>query len=151
METSKKQLNPPASPWHGEALEFEITGFDEARRVLDDESMTQFEVVPSSSPEQWKRVRRPKLPTDRALSGQAIDWLISLPPSLRPEKLGAQFPRIANALAEVWNDPDECQAALDRLLDEQRKGRSGFPAKVHDELVSLRDWVAGLRGWNEPF
>ncbi len=108
MDPPKKQPGSPASTWEDEGLEFEITDFGEARRVLDDESISQFHVATDASPEHWKRVRRAKLPTDRALSGQGIDWLLSLPPGLRPERLGAQFPRIANALAEVWNEPTQC-------------------------------------------
>jgi hypothetical protein len=141
MGPSKNQSNPPASPWQGEGLEFELTDFGEARRVLDTESLSQFEGAMVSSPEQWKRLRRAKLPTDRALSGQAIDWLMGLPPSLRPEKISSQFPRIANALAEVWHEPNECQAALDKLLCDERKWRTGFPPEVHEELIALRDWT----------
>lgn len=141
MDPSKKPPTPSPPTWQGESLEFEITDFGEARRVLDDESISQFHVATVASPAQWKRLRRATLPTDRALSGQAIDWLLSLPPGLRPEKLSSQFPRIANALAAVWHEPGECQAVLDRLLGDERKGRGGFSPQVHDELVALRDWT----------
>ena len=60
-----------------------------------------FHVETVVSAAHWKRLRRAKLPTDRALGGQAIDWLLSLPPGLHPEKLTRQFPRIANALAQA--------------------------------------------------
>jgi hypothetical protein len=107
------------------------------------------ETVVSSA--HWKRLRRATLPTDRALSGQAIDWLLSLPSDVRPEQLVSQFPRIANALAQAWHEPSERQAALDKLFDDGRTGRSGFPREVHDELIALRDWMAAMRDWNEPF
>ena len=151
MDPPKKPSTPLPSTWQAEGLEFEITDFGEARRILDDESISQFHVETLVSPAHWKRLRRATLPTDRALSGQAIDWLLSLAPDLRPEKLTAQFPRIANALAVVWHDPGECEAALAKLLDDGRTGRSGFPTGVQNELLALRDWVRGLRGWNEPF
>jgi mannose-6-phosphate isomerase-like protein (cupin superfamily) len=141
MDPPKKQPSSPESAWQDEGLEFAITDFGDARRVLDDESISQFTVAVNDSPAHWKRIRRPTLPTDRALSGQAIDWLISLPPELRPQHLSAQFPRIANALAEAWHEPHECQAALDRFLCCERKGRKGFPAKVQDELIALRNWA----------
>jgi len=141
MDPPKKQPSPPASTWQDEGLEFEITDFGDARRVLDDESISQFHVATNDSPEHWKRLRRAKLPTDRALSGQTIDWLLSLPSNLRPQHLSSQFPRVANALAEAWHEPHECQAALDKLLFCERKGRKGFPAKVHDELTALRNWT----------
>jgi hypothetical protein len=151
-DTPKKPPTaPPPATWQDEGLEFEITDFGEARRVLDDESISQFHVETYVSPAQWKRLRRPTLPTDRALSGQAIDWLVSLPPEVHPQKLVSQFPRIANALAQVWRNLDERQAALDKLLDDGRTKRGGFSRGVHDELVALRNWAVGLRDWNEPF
>ena len=153
MDPHKKPSNPPAPSWQDEGLEFELTDLDEARRVLDSESMSQFDVVSIGGHEedQWRRLRRPKLPTDRALGGRGIDWLLGLPANVRPQHLGLRFPRIANALAEVWSDPEECQAALDKLLGDGRRGRKGFPPEVHHELVALREWMIGLRGWNEPF
>ena len=150
MNPAEDQPDAPAASWHDEGLEFELTDLDEARRVLDEESISQFDVA-GASPAQWKRIRRPSLPTDRALSGQAIDWLLHLPPGVRPERLGSLFPRIAHALAVVWNEPAECQAVLDRLIASERKGRQGFPPLVQRELVGLRDWMAGLQGWDEPF
>ena len=151
MDPPKKPSTSPPSGWQDEGLEFELTDFGEARRVLDDESISQFHVETVVSPAHWKRLRRAKLPTDRALTGRAIDWLLSLSPGLRPAELSSKFPRIANALAEVWQEPGECQAALDKLLDDGRTGRGGFPRGVQNELLALRDWVMGLRGWNEPF
>ena len=153
MDPHKKPATPPAPAWQDEGLEFELTDLDEARRVLDEESMSQFDVVSIGSQEedQWKRLRRAKLPTDRALAGRGIDWLMKLPEGVRPQHLSLRFPRIANALAEVWNDPEECQAALDKLLGDGRKGRKGFPYEVHQELIALRDWMVGLRDWDKPF
>jgi hypothetical protein len=151
MDPPKKPSTPPPPAWQDEGLEFEITDFDDARRVLDDESISQFHVETVVSAAHWKRLRRASLPTDRALSGQAIDWLLSLPPELLPEKLSTQFPRIANALAQAWHEPGERQAALDKLFDDGRTGRSGFPPEVQHELIALRDWMVALRGWNEPF
>ena len=141
MDPPKKPSTPLPSTWQDEGLEFEITDFGEARRILDDESISQFHVETVASPAHWKRLRRATVPTDRANNGRAIDWLLSLPPSLRPEKLSSQFPRIVNALAEVWHESGECQAALDKLLGDGRAGRSGFPREVQDELIALRDWT----------
>ena len=140
-----------SAPLEDEGFEFELTDLEEARRVLDSESMSQFDVATVASPAQWKRVRRHTLPTDRALSGRAIDWLLPLPAGVRPEQLSSRFPRIANALAEVWHDPEESLASLDKLLGDGRRGRKGFPPAVHHELVALREWMIGLRSWEEPF
>ena len=145
MDPHKKPSVSPESTPQDEGLEFELTDFDDARRVLDSESMSQFDVATVGSPEQWKRIRRGTLPTDRALSGRTIDWLLGLPPAVRPQQLSARFPRIANALAEVWSEPEERPVALDKLLGEGRKGRKGFPSEVHHELIKLRDWMSSQR------
>ncbi len=120
-----------------EGIEFELTDFEEARRILDSESAPQYFLPP----EHWTRLRRGTLPTDRALTGRAIDWLLALPPTLRPQNLSVLFPRITNALAEVWHEPQQRQAALDKLLCDGRKGRKGFPFVVRDELIVLRNWT----------
>jgi hypothetical protein len=140
MDRSKKPTSPESFS-EDEGFEFEITDFGEARRILDSESLSQFDVATTVPSGHWERIRREKLPTDRALTGRAIDWLLALPPPLRPQNLSSQFPRIANALAEVWYEPHECQAALDKLLCGDRKGRKGFPAAVRDELIALRNWT----------
>ena len=144
MDQLKKPSVSPPSSWQDEGLEFELTDFEEARRILDNESVSQFDVARVMPPEHWKRLRRGKLPTDRALTGRAIDWLLALPPTLRPQNLSLQFPRITNALAEVWHEPKRCQAALDKLLCDGRQGRKGFPVVVRDELIVLRNWTQTL-------
>ena len=136
-----KSSPPPESVWQDDGLDFELTDIEEARRILDTESVSQFDVFTVSRPEHWKRLRRASLPTDRALTGRSIDWLMALPSTLRPQLLSRQFPRIVNALAEVWDEPEQCQAAFDRLLCDTRKGRTGFPRPVHDELEALRNWT----------
>ncbi len=141
MDQPKKPSTSQESFWQEEGFDFEHTDFEEARRILDTESVSQFGVATAVSPEHWKRLRRAKLPTDRALTGGAIDWLVALPPALRPQALSREFPRIANGLAEVWDEPEEFQAALERLLSDGRKGRKGFPVAVRDELVALRNWT----------
>jgi hypothetical protein len=155
MDPYRKPPHPPAPApaRQDEGFEFELTDLEEARRVLDEESMSQFDVftIGSQEEDQWKRMRRPKLPTDRALSGKAIDWLLALPANVRPQQLSTRFPRIANALAEIWDNPEERDAAVDKLLGDGRKGRKGFPPEVHHELIALREWMSALRGWHEPF
>ena len=122
-------------PNHDEGLEFELTDFAEARRILDSGSASQCFLPP----EHWTKLRRGTLPTDRALTGRAIDWLLALPPTLRPQNLSVLFPRITNALADVWHEPQRRQAALDKLLCDGRKGRKGFAFVVRDELIVLRN------------
>ena len=140
LDNSKKPPASPESVWD-EGFEFELTDIDEARRILDAESESQFDVAAIDRPQHWKKLRRVSLPTDRALTGRALDWLTTLPPNLRPQALSSQFPRIVNALAEVWDEPGPCQAAFDRLLRDGRKGRKGFPPAVREELAALRNWA----------
>lgn len=141
MEPPKKPPAPPAPLQKDDGFEFELTDIDEARRILDAESVSQFDVATVMPEEHWERLRRAKVPTDRALTGRAIDWLLALPTNLRPQQLSRQFPRIVNALAEVWDEPERCQAAFEKLLGEGRKGRKGFPGEVRHELAALRDWT----------
>lgn len=128
--------NPPASPPPG-TIEFELTDFSEARQALD-ELPPGVGQVDRLSPGYWEERRRKPLPTDRALTGRAIDWLMALPPQVRPRELCEQFPRIANALAEAWADPRTRDESLQRLLDDGREGRRGFPADVQREIERLR-------------
>jgi len=139
--SGQEQSTSRDSLWQDGGLEFELTDIAEARRVLDTESVSQFDVATVVSPEHSKRLRRGTLPTDRALTGRAIDWLLALPPTLRPQSLSLQFPRIINALAEVWHEPEQCQVLFDRLLCNGRHGRKGFPIVVRDELVALQKWT----------
>lgn len=144
MDPQEKQPSAPVPAWQDPGLEFELTDFESARQVLDNESISPFDVAAAASPEKWKRIRRRILPTDRALSGRAIDWLISLPPELRPQALSAQFPRIVNALALAWADAGERRATLRGLLYSERKGRKGFPPRVLAELIALRNWTRAV-------
>jgi hypothetical protein len=71
MDPTDKPPPPPAtdSEWD-EGLDFELTDIEEARRILDHESDSQFDVASITKPEQWKRIRRASLPTDRALRAE---------------------------------------------------------------------------------
>lgn len=127
---------PPAG-----SIEFELTDLSDARHALDDlpagvRERKQLE------PGFWEQRRRKPEPTDRALTGAAIDWLIKLPADVRPRALSEQFPRVANVLAQAWYDGAQGDALLRRLLVDDRGGRRGFPAQVEAELRRL----AQLRG-----
>jgi len=53
------------------------------------------------------------------------------------------FPRVANALARLWQDDIGLELYLDELLVDRRGGRRGFPPEIHNELLTLRAYHAG--------
>ena len=67
-----------------------------------------------------------------------FDWLASLPCDVRPLALLQRFPRIANRLANAWNDPADFREYMFDLLIDRRSGRKGFPLDVESELLALR-------------
>lgn len=85
----------------------------------------------------------PAVPTapsfDTTLTPVAQRWMESLPPRLRPQHLGDAYPRIANRLALVWNDPKLSDRIFDSLLVDRRGGRRGFPPEITAELLQLHD------------
>lgn len=119
-----------------EALEFEATNFDEARQALEELPPGVAELSRRDSG-QWIVRRRASLPSDRALTGGALEWLLSLPPALRPEQLSQHFPRLVNALAAAWLHPPRARALLEDLLVDRRGDRRGLPRAMHEEVHAL--------------
>jgi hypothetical protein len=129
---------PPKPPSPPGSIDFEITDFDEARRVLDELPAGVAEVQKMLSGD-WHEKRRKPLPADRALTGEAMDWVVSLPPSLRPQATCEQFPRVVNAMAASWTDLQFSLQVIDHMVNDYRGGRRGFPANVQAELKALFD------------
>lgn len=130
MTTSQKPSTPPDS------IDFELTDFDDARRSLDElpPGINEMQRLHSGD---WSAVRRKPLPTDRAMTGAAMDWVIALPPALRPHSTCEQFPRVVNAIAQSWSDLSYSLQVLDHVINDYRGGRRGFPAAVQRELLAL--------------
>jgi hypothetical protein len=128
--STSKQLAPPGS------IEFELTDLENARQALD-ELPEGVDKLPMLTPNYWEQRRRKPLPSDRALQGSTIDWLLKLPVSLRPSELCDRYPRAANALATAWPGSERA-AVLDELLSDRRGRRRGFPPEVRSELEALR-------------
>ncbi len=129
-----QQPPKPSAPL--DSLDFEITDFDEARRALE-ELPAGLTAMQQTIPGYWEQRRRVALPSDRALTGTAMDWVVALPPPIRPHTTCEQFPRVANAIAESWEDVPLCTRVLDHMLNDYRGGRRGFPATVRAELSTL--------------
>jgi len=119
------------------SIEFELTDFEDARLALE-ELPEGVDKVPKLALDYWAQRRRKPLPTDRALQGRTIEWLLKLPASLQPRELCERFPRAANAIAAAWHDGGERVAALDGLLSDRNGTRRGFPPEVKSELQALR-------------
>jgi hypothetical protein len=130
---------PPGS------IDFELTDFDRARQALDELPPGVREVA-HLAPGYWEQRRRKAQPSDRALTGMAIDWVIALPAAVRPRTLCEQFPRIANRIAESWNEHANTAEALGRLLVDERGGRHGLPGPVQQEIRQLREYALQLAG-----
>jgi hypothetical protein len=65
-------------------------------------------------------------------------WIAKLPRNVQPLAVLRQYPRIANMMAGMWQDPQSCRAYLHDLLTDRRGTRKGFPPQVVQELVRLR-------------
>jgi hypothetical protein len=127
---------PTGKPRLEEPLTFETTDFAAARRALD-EPPAGLEVARSLREPSFAWRRRAAEPTDHAMLGRTVDWLLSLAPNARPMHLADAIPRIANALADRWSDPSAAAAYVGDLLIDRRGGRRGFPPEIKKELVML--------------
>ena len=67
-------------------------------------------------------------------------WFMSLPREVRPLALATKYPRIANLLAQHWNDHDACAAFFGHLLVDHRGNRQGFPVAVKSDVRILQEY-----------
>ena len=89
----------------------------------------------------WLRKARP---ADFMLPA-TIKWFEALPAEVRPVALAEKYARIANLLAQQWNDDKACRAYFDDLLMGRRSKRRGFPVNVRRELWLLREYYQRTR------
>ena len=92
------------------------------------------------TPTDWSALRAPLTDDDRVLVSETHFWLRSVPRAFHPRQLCLQFPRAANRLARAWHDPAQVDRVLAELLSDQRGDRTGFPARIVDELKLLRQY-----------
>ena len=123
-------------------IDFEFTDVADARKEA--EKPAAIVALEKLLPGYWEEQRRPLTPSDRALTGKSIDWLMTLPTKARPKALSEQFPRIANHLADHWRDLQCTQLALMRLLADERGGRKGFSLQIEQEIGRLAAHVQSL-------
>jgi len=72
------------------------------------------------------------------LNPHAQRWLAALPPRVRPDRLAAGYPRVANEIARRWGDADACLAYLNDVLVDRRGTRQGFAIEIALELARLK-------------
>ena len=127
---------PPKAPRPYGTIEFELTDLEEARHVLDDLPPGVAESK-HLQPGYWEQQRRKPVASDRALTGLAMDWVIKLPPALRPHATCEHFPRVVNAVAQAFADQAYGLQVLNHMISDYRGGRRGFPDDVQGELAAL--------------
>jgi len=96
---------------------------------------------PSAQNTAWLRKARPV----EYMLPATLKWFEALPPEVRPVALGSQYARIANLIAQQWNDDNACRAYFDELLKGRRGNRRGFPVEVRRELWGLREYHQRMR------
>lgn len=99
-------------------------------------------------PAQFPRKVMPVTVTNLQLSTRA--WVAALPDHLRPKLLPVTFPRIANRIAECWDNPKEASKYFDELLFDERGGRQGFPMAISLELAVLKENVVARLNYVPP-
>lgn len=138
MSDNKGQ--PPFKP--SGLIEFEFTNVADARAGVDKPAAVV--AIERLMPGYREEQRRPLTPADRALTGKGIDWMLGLPAHARPKALAEQFPRIANHLAEHWDDLRGTRMALLRLLADERGQRKGFSLQIEQEIGRLAAHVQAM-------
>lgn len=137
---SDHKSRPPYKP--SGLIEFEFT--DVANVHKPAERPAAVSAIEQLMPGFWEAQRRAPSPTDRALTGKGIDWLLGLPAHARPKALCEQYPRIANHLAEHWGNLRDTQLALMHLLADERGQRKGFSLQIEQEIGRLAAHVQSL-------
>ena len=138
-------LKPPPKfqPSAAGGFDFERVSLDSARAALD-ELPTGIARGLDAVPGYWLKNRRAALASDRALTGLAMDWTVQLPENVRPLVTSERYPRIINAIANAWADPETRAEMFDHLLNDRRIGRRGFPIDVEREISALCLYASSL-------
>jgi hypothetical protein len=121
-------------------IPFEKVALEEARAILDSTIVpANADCTAAAPPPSAASETPPRTGSEQhALCADAFAWLSQLPRDKRPLQLARQFPRIANQLALLWQQPLRCELYLDGLVIDLRGGRRGFPPPVDAEIRTLR-------------
>ena len=122
-------------PGDSGSLEFEKVSLSDARKALEETGPAAYAVP--RKPENWEEKRSASL--DEPLSDKASAWMAELPDAVRPRQLALRYARLANRIADLWEDPARCGRLLDELMTDRRGGRKGFPLAIASELATLHE------------
>ena len=84
-----------------------------------------------------RALRAPLTDADRVLVTETHLWLRRIPGPFQPKRLCRFYPRVANRLAQCWDDPIAFKRLLLDLLVDRRGGRAGFAPRIVVELQVL--------------
>lgn len=85
----------------------------------------------------WQPLRDPPIADDVVLQSPTHRWLRELSRSVHPTRLCRHHPRIANRIAQYWDDPRRTEKLLHDLMVDRRGNRRGFPSRIADEIDRL--------------
>jgi hypothetical protein len=114
--------------------------------AADQRADWQYETPANQKPETLAPVppdilakRNPQQPANVLLQ-HTVKWAERFPEDVRPVQLMRQYPRVANMLALLWDEPTRTQFVhyMEALLVDRRGNRRGFPPEVANDLLTLR-------------
>jgi hypothetical protein len=96
------------------------------------------EAEPGKPVTDWRVKRAALVDSDKVLLSRTHLWLRRFPGHCQPKQLCRYYPRVANALAECWDDTALGDRLLIDLMTDSRGTRAGFPLRIVEELQLLR-------------
>jgi hypothetical protein len=117
------------------SLDFEVVSIEDARRELDGDAKQRAE---------FARSARLAQDPGGVLLAATVAWLASLPGDVRPTRLAAEHPRIANGIGALWPSVARCREHLESLTADLHGSRKGFPFEIDRELAALKAHYAAL-------
>jgi hypothetical protein len=117
-------------------IPFERISLEQVREALEKEAIKADAQLPQKR--DWAPARARMDDGVQELMPETFKWLAMLPASVRPKKLPALYPRIANRIAALWTRPLQCERYLDELMLDQRGSREGFQPGVGAEIAALK-------------
>jgi hypothetical protein len=135
-DESRRKEGTMSGPGDSGSLEFEKVSLSDARKALEETGPAANAIARKT--ENWEEKRTAT--ADEALSDAASIWMATLPESVRPRQLAVRYARVANRIAQLWDDDGvKCERLLDDLMTDRRGGRRGFPLAIASELATLHE------------